>query len=283
MNLLPQRRRAGLPVLALLLTALAAPAATSPAGAVSSAVVDRAAKPTLTAPAEVDAGEKVRLKGTAPAGSTVLVQRRQGSRWAALGRTTASKAGRWSTTVRFPGAGTVTTRAVAAGTPSKVRRVVVYAWLDLASQPAIMTTSNRDLPLVLGGRTYPHSVISLDSSSLTAVWRIDRRCTDLRYSFGFEDADRAKGDPTDRMLTLASGYAPDDSVAATSGERSTDLDTTARVALAGLRTSDRLAILYGTDDSDDDGLATLMASPQVRCSVAALGPIATADLPPFGG
>lgn len=247
------------------------------------AVEARAAKPTLTAPAQVDAGTRVTLKGTAPAGAKVVVQRRQGSRWVALGAATASKGGAWSVKVRYPTAGTVKTRALAAGKPSVVRSVDVYAWLDLAAQPSVMSTAARDLTVSIGTRAFPHSILAIepDTDNFTAFWRTDRACTDLRYTLGFDAAEKSRADLDETVTSQAYGIRPDDSQATATMAMFAEWTRPQPFALSGLGTSDRILVLVGANDVDKDGLSGVVGTPQLRCRIARLPAMRLGDIPPL--
>ncbi|WP_370246954.1 hypothetical protein [Nocardioides sp.] len=248
----------------------------------------RAAAPTLTAPATADAGAKVRLRGRAPARSTVALQRQQAGRWVALGKARASTKGAWSTRVRFPAAGPTKVRAVVAGRASKVRTVVVYAWLDLARQPKLISAAFEDLPLSIGGEVLPHSIqgfnVNPDGDLLYLVWRTDRHCTDLRLRVGFLDDERSQADLNETIQGYAAGFdAADDAVAGTPVLVATWTDPV-DVALGGLATADRIGLVWSVSDTDaaTDRLSEGIGRPQARCDVASLPSIRADDVPPLG-
>ncbi|WP_370246957.1 hypothetical protein [Nocardioides sp.] len=240
-----------------------------------------AARPTLTAPTAVDARTKVRLRGTAPARTGVVVQVRVGKRWAPLGEATASAKGRWSTTVLFRTAGTATVRALVGKRASRVRTIDVYDWIDLAPQPFVSEAAGRDVPLQIGGRSYPHSIQAVDPGTYwPAAWRLDGACTDLRATVGFLDPERSTSDQDETIQTRAIGQRADDTNGPLIGPVDSTWDAPGRLRLSGLRSFDRILVVLGiTDPGDNDNLSGALGTPQARCRVPALPPLQVSDFP----
>lgn len=287
------RRRRGAPALAVALllgptvTAASGPAeahgiglAAGPAPIAAHAAA-RAARPTLAPlPAEVDAGTRVRLRGTAPARAVVVVQQRRGGAWSPLTKARSGKTGAWRASAVFTGGGTTQVRAVVGRRAGAVRSLAVYQWLDLATQPGYTSAATaRDVPVPIGSRTYPHSILAWFSPAPVVWFRLDGACTTLTSTVGLDARERARADGTETFGTKAIGYRADGSESGDSGYLTGGWDQPREVRLTGLTTATRLSVLTVLSDPDDDGLSTVLGSPRVRCNAAGLAPFRAEDLP----
>ncbi|WP_370291050.1 hypothetical protein [Nocardioides sp.] len=283
----PRPRRHRIAALAVALTAIVASTA-----AATAAPARVAAAPTLAAlPGSVDSGADVRLSGTAPRGAVVTLQARRSTTWTTLGTSRASSRGTWKATVRFTSGGTVRVRAVAAGRPSGIRAVDVYQWLRLSAQPFVTRAQrSRVGPVVVGGRRYPAALSLTDASNAASTyWALDRRCTDLRYSIGLLDSERARATGTELGASKVYGLRPDGGLAVVGPAFAADWKQN-RVSTwtqTGLAAADRLnlttrIIADGAISGSRAAAATLsmtVVSARIRCRAAALAPLSPARVP----
>lgn len=248
--------------------------------------------PTLAVlPGSVDSGADVRLSGTAPRGVVVTLQARRSTTWTTLGTSRASSRGTWKATVRFTSGGTVRVRAVAAGRPSGIRAVDVYQWLRLSAQPSVTTAQrSRVGPVVVGGRRYPAALSLTDASNAASTyWALDGRCTDLRYSIGLLDSERARATGTELGASKVYGLRPDGGLAVEGPAFAADWKQN-RVSTwtqTGLAAADRLdlttrIIADGAVSGRRAAAATLsmtVVSARIRCRASALAPLSPARVP----
>ncbi|WP_370246958.1 hypothetical protein [Nocardioides sp.] len=265
---LPRARVSGGLALVLAAALLAGPnAAPAPAAAAAPLVAPL--------PDAVDVGQTLTVRGRATAGTTVAVQTRQGGAWRTAARATASGSGAFRAAVRFTAGGPAQVRAVVGDRASNTQRLAVYGWLDLATQPILVgSAAYVDVPATIGGASFPHSLL-VQGGSASVWWRVDRQCTEVRYTLGLEDTEFPRSDGDEEVVSRV--YALDEGVGSASGEVVAGWYTASPVTLRGLAQAERLVITGTLRDLDADGLSIVIGTPRARCNAARLGPVSRSD------
>jgi hypothetical protein len=252
--------------LALSPLAVAVPADAAPQHA------DRRAKVTMRAlPATSEAGRRLTVRGKAPAGSIVVVQRKigAGSAWKKAARTKATRKGAWSVRIKLTRGGTTALRAKVGRSASKADSLKVYQWLWVADQrPVFMLTENNRAAVTAtlqNKRSYPRSFTFPMGEDGGVAINTAALCTKASVSSGFTSASKPTADA--KAFFQAGDIDKDDAVV--SRTVVTGHVATASFSLVGTKTAAFVAYMEaGTFAAGGRGLA--IASPRVYCNASKL-------------
>lgn len=239
----------------------------------------QAPKPSVTvSPAEVTRGASVRVSGSAPAKSQVVIQAKRVSvewkyddftlfhnqvkyPWKTVAKVRANKSGKWSTS-QTPQDPTVYRAKTTAG-KSKAVRASVWRWTPLSNRTR--TGVFRDMSggvdiedYVIGGVTYSNSLRLfnyLDADD-GAEWMLGGRCTSLTAGLGIPDDMVDYKFASSRVQFLVNGTLAQTSSAAWAQVSPVTVDLTGAITLEAV--ADDPEEYYGTYD-------TAMVNAQVYC------------------
>lgn len=232
-------------------------------------------------PKEAEVGRKVTMTGKAPAGRTVLIERRDEGRWRAVTGTRARANGTFSERVSITKAGRLAYRAsVVGGATSAPRALVVFRWLWVTEQPVY--AEGRliwDHTTTTPGKPLPHSVEghSGTASVVVKVGRCDR--AEAFATFPVYDTELFEGDEFQELILspIRNGELLEES------QQSIGTDNAGsppKKLATGLLNVDYLVFFAGYEDADgNDDIPAVMGSPRVHCAAESLPEIDFDEVP----
>lgn len=220
----------------------------------------------------VDAGQKVKLKGSATNATkgdrvTIQVKAPGSAKWAALGTAKVKKSLTFKATVRPTAPGRTMYRAKLGNRTSSTVAVTTYAWIDLATQSYYAVTSNVFINGTVrqGGVAYPHSFWTYAAAAW--VYNLDPSCTTVRATYARSDDNATvKGEVHAEIILYGDGEPATTEGTVTAGPVPVSVPV-----LAGSRT---LALSVGVSGEATAAILT----PQIRCAVGALPTMHPGDL-----
>lgn len=261
---------------ALVTTALVAALLVPTPGSATAAPSARTGAVTLSKlPAKSQAGRRVTLKGTvagAKAGVKVTIQRKYPKQgWAAVATTTTRKSGAYTTKVPLTQGGRTSFRAVANGRRSPVRRLTVWAWLDVADQSYFAGSLIGNQTLVVKGKTYVDSFLGGSGSGSGLYINPEGQCTKGRATTGFRDLDRSKLNGSgNKQVFMTSSFTSGGPVASTAVQNETSENQVRQQAFPIKGKYQIILMSVTLDPASDTGVLPVLASPQIYCKVSEL-------------